>query len=275
MSTRRSVLAAAACVACAGAGAAALAAGVETRTRTTTVPSFEKSRVAARCRAASGLAAGGFSAQTRRRYGLVLNRFRPLGLRGFSAGATNTYVNPAELTVDAYCGPARELQLVSQSTDIAGAGKAHESGGAIAMPCPAGTTIRLGGFEAQVSPQPSGPAVVVDELARPSPRVLSVSATNVGPAKGSLTAVALCGAGPPLAAARKTLKLPASGGRTAVTARCPKGTRVAFGGFDATSDDGNGPYISQLRLVDPHRWRAGAFQFARPGAKLTALAYCG
>jgi len=251
----------------------AFAAGVIERTRTAVVPSFDSNHATARCGASQGLALGGFRAETRRSKGLVVNRFRPAGSRAFTVGATNVFVNDADISATAYCARPRQLKLVTGSIEIAGQGPGHSVGGGVAIPCPPGTSVRLGGFQADVSPQPSGPAIVVDSLKR-SGSGLSVSASNNGPQKGTLKAFAECGSGPKLAVARKTVALSDGGGRKAVTARCPHRGRLVFGGFVASSSDGNGPYISQLRRVAPGRWRAGAFQFPRPGGRLTAIAYC-
>ena len=253
---------------------AALAAGVTERTRTAVVPSFDSNHVTARCGASQGLALGGFKAQTRRSKGLVVNRFRPAGSRAFSVGCHERVRERRGHLRDRLLRPAatveaRDRERGDRMDSLPGIPPA-----ALWHSCPPGTSVRLGGFQADVSPQPSGPAIVVDTSSAPGSG-LSVSGTNGGPQKGTLKAFAECGPGPKLTAVKKTVALPDGGGRKAATARCPHRGRLVFGGFVTSSYDGNGPYISQLRRTMPGRWRAGAFQFPRTGGRLTAIAYCG
>jgi hypothetical protein len=270
---RRGPAALAAALVIAGAGLAT-AAGVDTRTRAVTIPSFDAGHATARCGAGEGLLAGGFKAQTTRSHGLIVSRLHPAGSRGSTAAATNTFVNDSTLQAEAYCGPPRQTQTVRVSKTIKGAGAQRSSGSAKAR-CPTGTTLRLGGFQAEVSPQPNGPTVVVNTLRRAPGQALRVGAANTGPKAGALTALAVCGAGPALRARTKHAALPAAGGRSSVTAHCERGEQLGFGGFHVPRADRSGPYVSQLRRTAKGDWRAGAFQFPRKGGGLTAIAYCG
>jgi hypothetical protein len=260
--------------AAAGAFAAvALASGSPARTASVTVPAFDRGSVAARCPGSQRLGALGFKGSTGRRRGLVLTGLRP-GAHTAGASATNVFVNPAELAVTARCTRGGPLDLTVAKTKVpppSGDGAAHAR--AIAT-CPAGTSVQLGGFRARVAPQPPGPAVVVNQMRRGSLRKLVVTAVNGGNRAGRLVAIAGCGHDPAPDAARASATLPQGGGKGNVTAHCPSGEHVVFGGFQTRASNEAGPYVRGLSVPTAKTWRVAAFQFPRKSTELKAIAYC-
>jgi hypothetical protein len=255
--------------------AGAYGAGAGSRTKSASVDSFSAGGVTAGCPIARGLALGGFKTNTSADVGLVVSRDEPASRRAWAAAATNTFVNSGQVSASAYCGARRSLRkAIATATIPAQSGNSYPSATAIAR-CPHGSTVRLGGFNADVSPQPDGPGLNVHAMSLASPRKWKVSATNEGPAAGKLQATAWCGHGPRLSKAARSGKL-ADGGSATATARCPHGKRVALGGFETAPGGGLGPYLSELSRPAAAKWRAGAVQLAGNGTgSVRAIAYCG
>jgi hypothetical protein len=258
-----------------GLAAAALAAHGGARTKATSIDSFTSGAVTARCPAGRGLGLGGFQSNAGADVGLVVSRDEPASGHAWAADATNTFINPGRLSATAYCGPRRHLRRVSATTSIAAqSGGTYPSGSAVAR-CPHRTSVRLGGFSADVSPQPDGPGLNLHAMSLASPRKWKVTATNEGPAPGTLRATAWCGHGRALSRAVGKASVP-DGGSAAATARCRHGKKVALGGFQTGPSGSLGPYLNQLRRPAAARWRAGAVQLSgNGGGSLRAIAYCG
>jgi hypothetical protein len=271
--SRARLAAATAVVLCLAAGAVAVARSSQ-QTESAEVGRFDSGAVTSGCPVGKALAMGGFTADTGPKVGLVLGRAEPTSQRTWSVAATNVFVNTGRPTAAAYCGPRRKLKKVTAVAPVAGQVRDHYPSGTATARCPRGRSVRLGGFAADVSTQPDGPALVVSSMLRPSPRLWSVTASNGGPAAGGLRATAWCGKGPPLRPASAGVSLPASGGSQAAVARCGGRAKVALAGFSLASYNGDGPYVDQMLRASAHAAQVRAFQFSGRATKLTAFAYC-
>ena len=155
-------------------------------------------------------------------------------------------------------------------------------GAATAM-CPKGKSVVMGGFRNEIGAGDS-PEVEPIGLTRPSKRAWKDSATDVFAPAGDATSIAYCGRAPRLTERKKTIAIPAakpsSNQPASVTAKCPRGTRVAFGGFKADFDPHFGPHtgaiwISSLRRGSNRTWTASGINLGNGVGNLTSVAYCG
>lgn len=149
--------------------------------------------------------------------------------------------------------------------------------------CPKGKSVVMGGFRNEIGAGDS-PEVEPIGLTRPSKRAWKDSATDVFAPAGDATSIAYCGRAPRLTERRKTITLPAakpaSNQPAGVTAKCPRGTRVAFGGFKADFDPHFGLHtgaiwISSLRRGSNRTWTASGINLGNGAGDLTSVAYCG
>ena len=155
--------------------------------------------------------------------------------------------------------------------------------GAATATCPKGKSVVMGGFRNEIGAGDS-PEVQPIGLTRPSKRAWKDSATDVFAPAGDATSIAYCGRAPRLTERTKSISLPAakpsSNQPAGVTAKCPRGTRVAFGGFKADFDPKFGPHtgaiwISSLRRGSNRTWTASGINLGNGAGKLTSVAYCG
>jgi hypothetical protein len=149
--------------------------------------------------------------------------------------------------------------------------------------CPKGKSVVMGGFHNDIGTNHQ-PEVNPIGLTRPSKRAWRDSATDAFPPAGDATAIAYCGRAPKLTERTKSVAVPAATSSTnrptSVTARCPKGQRVAFGGFKADFDPNFGPntgaiWINTLRRTSNRAWKAAGWNFGNDVGNLTSVAYCG
>lgn len=265
----------AAVIAVAALAAAGVAFAVDSeRTRTVAVPSFDAAHVTTRCSGDQVADGGGVRAATNRKKGVIVSGFRPSGGRAMRVSGTNVFVNDSALAVTVHCVSPEGLTTVKKSRVLPAITSMRRPRRLVVARCPEGTAVRFAGFQAAVSPQPNGAVVVVDRLVRSSVRTVKVDGVNRGPAKGTLTAYAKCGANVGVKTIARSVDLPAKGGRAAVGARCPHHLTASFGGFATTPSNGNGPYMSGMQRTANGRWKVRAFGFAREHAQLTAFAYC-
>jgi hypothetical protein len=148
--------------------------------------------------------------------------------------------------------------------------------------CPKGKSVVMGGFHNEIG-QSSSPEVEPIGLTRPSRRTWKDSATDVFAPAGDATSVAYCGRAPKLTERTKTVAVPVAqpgDHPTSVTAKCPRGKRVAFGGFKADFDPNFGPntgaiWISALRRASNRAWKASGINLGNDVGTLTSVVYCG
>ena len=136
--------------------------------------------------------------------------------------------------------------------------------------CPKGRRIVFGGFRGDLT-APSEFVLPAAAFAEHGRRWTVKASNDDDP--GQLTALAYCGNVPKPEERSKTASLVPNSRKT-VTARCKRGERLAYGGFDAGL-----PYSHQLNLTRLERsgsreWKAGFFNDQDHPIKGTALAYC-
>ena len=136
--------------------------------------------------------------------------------------------------------------------------------------CPAGTTVRAGGFD---TVSITDDAYIANEMTMPSPTELTVNVKQFGFDEGpsSVTAIALCGTGPPLTAAPAPDTPIVNNGTATSTATCPAGKKVAFGGFAQGPTD-PAIYTGLTRASDT---AVSVSAYGDTGGVYHAIAYCG
>jgi hypothetical protein len=154
------------------------------------------------------------------------------------------------------------------STSPIGAG---DPSGTATVTCPSGTTVRAGGLD---KPTAMGDLYTASSMEMLSPTQLKVAVQDfMGGSTDatSVTAVALCGQGPPLTTAPGPLTAIPSFDFATSTATCPAGTVVAFGGFkEGPLDNG---YVQMLARASDSTVTATAFSTIA-GNSIQAFAYC-
>jgi hypothetical protein len=143
--------------------------------------------------------------------------------------------------------------------------------------CKKGTQAVSGAFETDAS-LGADAYLIVSESRRRGRRGWSASAFNfVFGTTGDLISSAFC-------RDQKLKRRSASVGVDGLelgraTAKCPKGTKVFSGGFDAEERNLNGPspnfFIRTSRKVGRRRWEVAAFNNSGTQGDLAAYAYCG
>lgn len=139
--------------------------------------------------------------------------------------------------------------------------------------CPKGKRVVLGGFDVPID----YPDTTMTHLRTAGKRGWRAGIVNYGtPETTTLTSVAYCGGLQGVKTRKKAVALPEADTDEApgtVTAKCHRGERLAFGGFDYDVTEDNNAYLSELRKKGKRGWRVGALNFDGT-AELTAIAYC-
>ena len=270
----------------------AMAAPVKPTSATTPIASGQEGSSTATCGRGHHVAAAGFSNTMSETQGVIAIRMVPtptaVTTSGVNAGGDGS------TTATAYCtktNPVKKKKkkgkqaaaakgkkkkkkkrkppvAVSSATQIA---PSDESGTATAT-CPAGTTVRAGGFDTGSSLSAGNVAHPLDlELA--SPTQLRVRVHNFTATANSVTAIALCGKGPGLTAVESTLALPVGGNGATATATCPGGRRVAFAGFRSGFEQFGELFIGALVRASDSQAQATGYAIDN-GNTVTAIAYC-
>jgi hypothetical protein len=153
----------------------------------------------------------------------------------------------------------------------------HVVGSAIAQ-CPKHQKVGFAGFLADGTSNGAFPA----GLARPSKKTVQATGLALGANAGPVTAIAYCSKdAPKLKTVSQTAVVPGAAADLTVTATCPRGWTVAFGGWasDLKYDPAAGShvYINGLFRSSSRGWTARASNHNAAGDKagsLTSLAYC-
>jgi hypothetical protein len=257
--------------------------GAGTKTKSTTLGAIEEGSVTARCKQAQRVvAAGGQGEVGEDILGgdpvVVVSEVARPGKRRVRVSGSNRGGEDGELTLIARCKKGPRSKLASATTSVPPAGMEGSVESATAK-CPRGTRIVFGGFRTEVRPldSPDNPIVFPTAAKRTGPRHWTVEGTNFadGPDDaGDVTALAYCGD------VKKTQARTQTVGKAAfevgsAEARCARGTKLQYGGFDGTNPD-EAPALSFLTAfhrVNNRTFRVGHVAFAG-AAELTAIAYC-
>jgi hypothetical protein len=141
--------------------------------------------------------------------------------------------------------------------------------------CPKGKSLVMGGFTSdRTNPAQNPPAPF--KLQRVAGNDWRASAKNWNGTTGAtLTSIAYCRATRSLSVRKetKTLDVNEQGG---VTAQCPRGQRVAFGGFVGVYKFNQAQmFIDRVTRPSGRSWRVAALNLGDAPGDLTAIAYCG
>jgi hypothetical protein len=139
--------------------------------------------------------------------------------------------------------------------------------------CPKGKRVVLGGFDVPVDYEDT----TMTHLKTAGKRGWRAGVVNYGsPDPTTLTSIAYCAKLKGIKVRKKTVTLPAAEPDEppgTVLAKCHRGERLAFGGFDYAITEDNNAYLSELRKTGKRGWTVGALNFDGT-AELTAIAYC-
>lgn len=204
---------------------------------------------------------------------------RPAARRA-KASAINIGAAPGKLSVDARCASGPASRPVSSSTTVPPAGMTLSTTSVTAT-CPAGKRIVFGGFRAEQRPDgnPDNPVVFPVSAKRDGPRSWTVRGWNLsdGPDDaGELSSTAYCGNVGRTKAFSKTKKIQPSSA-TSVKARCPRGRKLAYGGYKASASESQGiSMVTGLERLDARTFRvtAAATLLTTASPPVTAIAYC-
>lgn len=138
--------------------------------------------------------------------------------------------------------------------------------------CPPGKRVVLGGMTADFG---DSDYLYLETIYRTSKRVLRVRGYFPGSEPATLTGIATCKRKPKSREVSKTITL-APNTEDSVTAKCPKGRRLAFGTFGGELS-GLDAYVSPLAAFaeSARRWTVVGTNDSNDPGELTAFAYCG
>jgi hypothetical protein len=257
--------------------------GAGTKTETTTLGGVEEGSATVRCKQAQKVVAAGGRGEVGENVMagdplVVLNEIARPAKRRVRVSGSNRGDDEGELTAIARCKKGPSSKLTSATTSVPPAGM-EGSVEAVTAKCPRGTRIVFGGFRTEFRPtdSPDNPIVFPTAAKRTGPRHWTVEGTNFadGPDDaGDVTALAYCGDVKKTQARKKTVSTdPFEVG--SVEARCARGTKLRYGGFDGTNPDETLAlsFLTAFHRVDNRTFRPSHLAFAG-AAKLTAIAYC-
>jgi hypothetical protein len=254
--------------------------GAATRSSTTTIEGGQTGSTQVRCRQARrvvGVDARGESGFSFSGPVVVLGEISRPGRRRARAAGQNFGMSEGQLTAVARCRRGPRSRLQSETITIPPASADVETQ-TVAASCPRGRRLVFGGFRAEQRPQgdPDNPIVIPTAAKRTGPRTWRVEGFNFadGPDDaGELSALAYCGKAKRTTAKVGTRSIDPLESQSA-TARCPRGTRVRYGGFQAETQPNGALLITGLARTGRRTFRATAFALSMLPLELTAIAYC-
>ncbi len=229
--------------------------------------------VTAPCPAGKHLALGGYAADL----GLDPTdaQIAPLAFArshdGWRVRGVNGGQQAGTLTSLAWCGHRSPID--AQETKAARVGPGESD--SVTARCPSGERVVLGGASGELL---DDGAVLITAMRRTTKRSWQVRGANLqGSSSGRLTAIAYCGRSATKEVVAEATVAP--GTKAGVTARCPRGSRVRFGGFSApfdASDGKPGSVIGKLARGLAREWNLRAIANpSNPNAvTIRAFAYC-
>lgn len=241
-----------------------------------------------RCRNGRSAVAGGFVSGVEpagegpppSRQAVVLSS-RPDGERWRGTGVANGS-DGGKITIAAYCANRRPDSVRSRSVAIPG-GETRD----LLVRCPKGTRVigigHEGEFDVQSTPGGFRVVAAIAYAARlKSARVALIKAaaqTSEDADRGRVTGYAVCSKSPRLVTKTDTVSV-APGEDGNAKAKCPRGSVVAFGGFEQLFPDGGGvgpsTVLDSIRSGD-RTWRVRLINSGSSGSpelKARSYAYC-
>lgn len=259
------------------AAAAIAVAAAATKKSSVTVGENASGTATATCAKGQRATLGGFATTLAEPGPYVHPRALVLSGRSVRAGGVNEQGpglggGPGKVTAVAYCGTRRFLGKAGAFNTAPPGQRA-----AATAKCPKGMYVAAGGFRSDIAPSGTGALVYVDGLERVGAGKWRASAINDGSAPGKVTALAYCFPGSQ-ALTTVTKSVVISPGKTgSVTARCPKGKAVVFGGVRSQhyGSGGGELQLSSMMRAGNRGWKVRALKFANVIGRLTSVAYCG
>lgn len=247
-----------------------------TKTASTTVPLHARGTATATCRKGQQAMLGGFATTLTEPGPHVHARALVLAGRSVKAGGVNEQGpglgdGAGRVKAYAYCGTRVFLGKASAFNTVPAGGRASAT-----AKCPSGMRLAAGGFRADIAPSGNGALVYVDGLERVGKSKWRASAINDGSAPGKVEALAYCYAGSyPVSTVTQSV-LVSPGNTGSVTATCPAGKTVAFGGVRSEhyGSGGGELQLSSMRRFGKRGWKVSALKFVNEIGRLTAVAYC-
>jgi hypothetical protein len=208
---------------------------------------------------------------------ITLGEISRPGKRRAQAAGTNVGSGSGDLTAIARCKRQPKSKPESKSITIPPAGMEVEVE-SVSTKCPRGKRIVFGGFRAEQrsASDPPGSIIVPTAARREGARRWTVEAFNLadGPDdSGELESLVYCGDVKRTEAHTETEAVqPLEPGRA--TARCPRGTKLRYGGFEGATTPNGAIFVSGLARTGGRTFQASGFAFSMTPLDLTAIAYC-
>jgi hypothetical protein len=208
---------------------------------------------------------------------IVLGEVSRPGKRRARAGGFDFSMTAGDLSVIARCKKQPKSKLESESITIPPAGMELETA-SVSAKCPRGKRVVFGGFRAEQRPadDPDNPILIPITAKRHGARAWQVEAFNFadGPDDaGELRSLAYCGNVKKTKAHAETVTVDPLETESA-TARCPRGTKVRYGGFQGTATTDGAILTTGLERTGGRTFLVSGLAFSMTPLDLTAIAYC-
>jgi hypothetical protein len=208
---------------------------------------------------------------------VVIGEISRPGKRRARARGFNYSMTAGDLSVIARCKRQPKSKLESESITIPPAGMELETA-SVSAKCPRGEGIVFGGFRAEQRPadDPDNPILIPIKAKRHGARAWQVEAFNLadGPDDaGELRSLAYCGDVKKTKAHAETVAVDPLETESA-TARCPRGTKVRYGGFEGTATTDGAILTTGLERTGRRTFQASGLALSMTPLDLTAIAYC-
>jgi hypothetical protein len=255
--------------------------GAASKSSTTTLGSGEAGSIDVRCKKGQRVVGVNAVGEAEDLFtggpGVSLGEVSRPGKRRAQAAGINLGSGSGDLTVIARCKRQPKSKRESKIATVPPAGMDLETE-SVSAKCPRGERIVFGGFRAEQrsASEPPGSIIVPTGAKREGARRWTVEAFNFadGPDDaGELASLVYCGDVKRTGAHTETEAVePFETG--SATARCPRGTKLRYGGFEAHSTINGAIFVTGLERTGGRTFRASGFAFSMTPLDLTAIAYC-
>ena len=255
-----------------------------TETDTVVVPSIEVRTASASCPGDSHLLPAGFKGDLqgfdKGDADILTTALRRTSGETLKATGLNDGSGDGGLTAIAYCGHRPGGVAVSESKTVQGLDRKSAT-----AQCPGDKKVLFGGFKTEIDPDDFSPGIIIAALERTSAGSWRATGVNIREDPGKVTAIAYCGNGPALDVKTKTVVVDYHKAKS-VTANCPQGEVVAFGGYKGeignvgvAAEQDPIVMVSALRKASASAWKASARNISNAtptgsAGTLESIAYC-